>query len=60
MNKSDSFENDELISAYLDGEVTDEERALVENDPSLIAKVKQMRAVVDATSSLAHTDPSLR
>lgn len=60
MNKSDSFENDELISAYLDGEVTEEERAFVENDPSLITKVKQMRAVVDATSALAHADPSLR
>ena len=60
MNKSDSFENDELISAYLDGEVTEEERAFVENDPSLITTVNQMRAVVDATSALAHTDPSLR
>ncbi len=60
MNKSDSFENDELVSAYLDGEVTEEERAFVENDPSLITTVNQMRAVVDATSALAHTDPLLR
>jgi hypothetical protein len=60
MNKSNSLENDELVSAYLDGEVTEEERAFVENNPSLITKVKQMSAVIDATSALAHIDPSLR
>jgi hypothetical protein len=40
-------ELDELISAYLDGEVTPEERARVEEDPQLLARVDELRSVVD-------------
>lgn len=40
--------NDDLIllaSAYLDGDVTADERALVETDPDLLAEVERLRAV---------------
>jgi hypothetical protein len=39
---------DELASAYLDGEVTGDERARVENDPQLQARVERLRAVAEA------------
>ena len=38
-------ELDELASAYLDGETTAEEAALVESDPRLQARVEELRAV---------------
>lgn len=38
---------DELASAYLDGEATPEEAALVEGDPGLQALVEELRAVRD-------------
>ena len=58
--KSDSFEHSELISAYLDGEVTEEERALVENDPVLLSEVEKLQKIIDVTSSLLPIDPELR
>ena len=36
-------ERDELASAYLDGEATAEERAMVEADPALLARAEQLR-----------------
>jgi hypothetical protein len=36
---------DLLASAYLDGDVTADERALVESDPELLAEVERLRAV---------------
>lgn len=38
---------DELVSAYLDDEVTPAERARVETDPELLARVTALRAVSD-------------
>jgi hypothetical protein len=38
----------ELVTAYLDGEATPEERAAVESDPQLAAEVERMRAVRSA------------
>jgi hypothetical protein len=49
--------NEELIllaSAYLDGDVTVDERALVETDPALLAEVERLRAV---RALLADTEP---
>ena len=40
----DSYQ-DELASAYLDDDVTIEERAVVESDPGLLARVEQLRSV---------------
>lgn len=50
--------NDDLIllaSAYLDGDVTADERALVESDPQLLGEVERLRSV---RSMLADTEPS--
>lgn len=50
--------NDDLIllaSAYLDGDVTADERALVESDPQLLGEVERLRSV---RSMLGDTEPS--
>ena len=44
MNNSE-IPNHELISAYLDGEVTQEERALVENSPDLLRQVEELKSL---------------
>ncbi|MEY2453529.1 MAG: hypothetical protein QOD92_3103 [Acidimicrobiaceae bacterium] len=44
-------DRDELASAYLDGESTAEERALVEDDPGLLARVTEFRAVREALAA---------
>lgn len=45
-----SDEQDELASAFLDDVVTTEERARVEADPALLARVEELRSVHDALS----------
>src|SRR3954465_13926377 len=40
--------DDELASAYLDDEVTADERARVEGDPALLARVDGLRSARDA------------
>ncbi|MEY2449352.1 MAG: hypothetical protein QOH79_2828 [Acidimicrobiaceae bacterium] len=42
-----SADRDELASAYLDDDATAEERARVEADPALLARVEEFRAVRD-------------
>src|SRR4051812_35944702 len=49
--------DDELASAYLDGEVSDAERARVEHDPALLARVDRMRAARDALASAPLDQP---
>ncbi len=48
--------DDELLSAYLDGELTDEERAAVEariaNDPDAQQLLQQLRGVSQAVQKL--------
>ena len=51
-NKSDSFEHYELISAYLDGEVTKKERAFIEESPDLLKEVDKLKEIKKVTSSL--------
>jgi hypothetical protein len=41
--------DDELVSAYIDGELTADERARVESDPDLLAILRLMNPVVAAT-----------
>ncbi|MDQ1423619.1 MAG: hypothetical protein QOD72_1117 [Acidimicrobiaceae bacterium] len=48
-----SPDHDELVSAYLDDEATTEERARVQSDPALLARVEALRAVHDALASPA-------
>lgn len=43
---------DELASAYLDGEATEEEIALVEGTPAAMAIVDEFRAIASATASV--------
>ncbi len=59
-NKSDSFEHSEIISAYLDGEVTEEERAFVEESPDLLKEVEKLKKIQKITSSPTPIDPVLQ
>jgi hypothetical protein len=43
MSNSDIPNEAELVSAYLDGEVTSEERALVESNPNLLRQVEEFK-----------------
>jgi hypothetical protein len=45
MADHDEFDASELASAYLDGEVSDDERARVESDAALVAEVERLRRV---------------
>lgn len=47
----EQFREDELVSAYLDGEATPGEIAEVEQDDELMARVEQLRAVRDAVAA---------
>ena len=58
--KSDSFEQFELISAYLDGEVTQEERAFIEENPDLVKEVEKLKEIQKITSSPIPIDPLLQ
>ena len=59
-NKSDSFEHSEIISAYLDGEVTEEERAFIEENPDLLEEVEKLKEIQEVTSSPIPIDPLLQ
>ena len=59
-NKSDSFEHSEIISAYLDGEVTEEERAFIEENPDLLKEVEKLKEIQEVTSSPMPIDPLLQ
>ena len=48
MTDSELFSDDEIVSAYLDGEATPEERARVENDPRLQQRLAEFRRVAGA------------
>ena len=47
----EQFRQDELVSAYLDGEATPAEIAEVEQDDVLMARVEQLRSVRDAVAA---------
>jgi hypothetical protein len=51
MTDFDPTPDDELVSAYLDGEATPAERAVVEGDPRLLARVSELRAVATAVGA---------
>lgn len=48
MSDEQDFELDELASAYLDGEAAPGERAVVEADPALVARVDEFRSLRQA------------
>ena len=59
-NESNSFEHSELISAYLDGEVTEDERAFVESSPKLLSEVEKLKKISIEISSLSPINPALK
>lgn len=50
MTDSPSSDRDELVAAYLDGEATPAERAIVEGDPELMERVAIMSQIVSMVS----------
>lgn len=52
--------DDEIVSAYLDGEATADEVARVEGDPSLRARAAELRAVADQVGQVAPAPAAVR
>ena len=50
----------ELLSAYIDGEVNDEERARIESDPRLMNEVNQILAISKRVGEAIPNDPETR
>ena len=50
----------ELISAYIDGEINDEERARIESDPRLMNEVNQILAISKKVGEVIPNDPETR
>ena len=50
----------ELLSAYIDGEVNDEERARIESDPRLMNELNQILAVSKKVGEAIPNDPETR
>ncbi len=60
MSSFDPDSRDDLVSAYLDGEATPDERAFVEADPDLIERATLLRAVSDLVAAPVDIDRVLR
>ena len=56
----EQFREDELVSAYLDGEATTAETAEVEQNDALMARVEQLRSVRDALAAPVAPMPAER
>ena len=50
----------ELLSAYVDGEVSDEERARIESDPRLMNEVNQILSMSKKVGEVIPNDPTMR
>ena len=50
----------ELLSAYIDGEVNDEERARIESDPRLMSEVNQILSMSKKVGEVILNDPETR
>ena len=50
----------ELLSAYIDGEVNDEERARIESDPRLMNELDQILAISKKVGEVIPNDPETR
>ena len=60
MDHSKRHNNFELISAYIDGEVTDEERARIESDPKLMNEVHQIQSISKRVGKVIPNDPETK
>jgi hypothetical protein len=59
-SSDDTDRTDELASAYLDGELDEAERAVVQGDPALLARVEELRAASEAVAAPTAPLPSDR
>ena len=50
----------ELLSAYIDGEVNDEERARIESDPRLMSEVNQILSMSKKVGEVIPNDSETR
>ena len=50
----------ELLSAYIDGEINDEERARIESDPRLMNEINQILAISKKVGEAIPNDPETR
>ncbi len=57
MTDHDPSDRDELIAAYLDGEATEAERAIVENDADLLERATLLRQVADMVAEPVMAPP---
>ena len=60
MDDSRRHNDFELISAYIDGEVTDEERARIESDPNLMNEVHQILSVSKGFGKVVPNDLEMK
>ena len=60
MDDSKKHTDFELISAYIDGEVTDEERARIESDSELMNEVNQILSMSKKVGEVIPNDPETR
>ena len=60
MTDSPSSDRDELVAAYLDGEATPAERAIVEGDADLMERVAILSQVVSMVSEPVAPAPARR
>src|SRR5450755_2532022 len=60
MSDTEPDPDDELVSAYLDGEATPDERTTVEGRQELLARVEQLRGVAVEVSRVEGADPAQR
>jgi hypothetical protein len=60
MTEHDHLRDDEIVSAYLDGEATPAEVARVEAEPALQARLEQFRAGAALVADTPRADPSAR
>ena len=60
MDDSKRHNNFELISAYIDGRVTEEERARIESDPKLMNEIHQILSISKRVGKVIPNDPETK
>ena len=60
MDESQENKEFELLSAYVDGEATSEERALIEKDAKLMKRAQELKSLSDGIGQILKNDPSTK
>ena len=60
MDESQENKEFELLSAYVDGEVTSEERALIEKDAKLMKRAQELKSLSDGIGQILKNDLSTK